>query len=80
MKLERWGWGSIAVNVVLVALHGAVALRSGSLAVAAELVHNVVDLLSAVAVLVGLKLRCGSPVPSPTACTRSRTWSRRGSL
>jgi cation diffusion facilitator family transporter len=56
MKLERWGWGSIAVNVLLVALHGAVALRSGSLAVAAELVHNVVDLLSAIAVLVGLKL------------------------
>ena len=56
MNLERWGWGSIAINVVLAVLHGAVALRSGSLAVAAELVHNVVDLLSAIAVLVGLKL------------------------
>jgi cation diffusion facilitator family transporter len=56
MKLETWGWWSIAVNVLLAALHGAIALRSGSLAVTAELVHNLVDLLSAVAVLVGLKL------------------------
>lgn len=45
MSPERWGWGSIAVNVLLVALHGVIALRSGSLAVAAELVHNVVGLL-----------------------------------
>jgi cation diffusion facilitator family transporter len=56
MKLETWGWCSIAVNVLLAALHGVIALRSGSLAVTAELVHNVVDLLSAIAVLAGLKL------------------------
>lgn len=56
MSLRRWGWSSIAVNVLLAALHGGIALRSGSLAVAAELVHNVVDLLSAIAVLVGLEL------------------------
>lgn len=56
MSLTRWGWGSIALNVALAASHATVAIVSGSLAVTAELVHNVVDLLSAVAVLVGLKL------------------------
>jgi cation diffusion facilitator family transporter len=56
MKLERWGWYSIAVNVLLAALHAAIAASSGSLAVTAELIHNVVDLLAAIAVLVGLKL------------------------
>ena len=56
MSVERWAWYSIALNIVLAALHAAVALASGSLAVTAELVHNAVDLLSAVAVLVGIKL------------------------
>lgn len=56
MKLERWGWYSIAVNVLLAGLHGVIAVRSNSLAVTAELVHNAVDLLAAIAVLVGLKL------------------------
>jgi cation diffusion facilitator family transporter len=56
VNVERWGWYSIAVNVVLAALHALVATASGSLAVAAEVVHNVVDLLAAVAVLIGLKL------------------------
>jgi cation diffusion facilitator family transporter len=52
----RWGWYSIAVNVFLVAVHGSVAIASGSLAVAAELVHNIVDLLTAVAVLLGVRI------------------------
>jgi divalent metal cation (Fe/Co/Zn/Cd) transporter len=56
VNVERWGWYSIAVNVALAALHTLVATASGSLAVAAEVVHNVVDLLAAVAVLIGLKL------------------------
>lgn len=56
MSLERWGWGSIAVNVVLACVHAGIAARSGSLAVAAELVHNLADLLAAVTVLVGLRL------------------------
>lgn len=55
-SVVRWGWYSIAVNVILIALHGVVAVASGSLAVAAELVHNFVDLASAVVVVVGLKL------------------------
>lgn len=44
------------VNVILTALNIAVHWRSGSLAVPAEMVHNVVDLAASVAVLVGLKL------------------------
>ncbi|MBU0966854.1 MAG: cation diffusion facilitator family transporter [Proteobacteria bacterium] len=46
----------MALNVLLAAFHGIIANASGSLAVAAELVHNVVDLLTAVAVLIGLRL------------------------
>jgi cation diffusion facilitator family transporter len=54
--VERWGWYSIGVNVVLAGINLGVALASGSLAVEAELVHNLVDLLSAIGVLIGLKL------------------------
>jgi cation diffusion facilitator family transporter len=56
MSLERWGWCSIGVNVLLAGLHAVIAARSGSLAVTAEMVHNIADLLSAIAVLLGLRL------------------------
>lgn len=56
MNLERWGWYSIAVNVALGLINLVIAKASGSLAVEAETVHNAVDLLTAVAVLIGLKL------------------------
>jgi cation diffusion facilitator family transporter len=56
MKLERWGWYSVLVNVLLAGLHGLIAWVSGSLAVFAELVHNLIDLLGAVAVLLGMRL------------------------
>ncbi len=56
MNLERWGWYSIAVNVILTLINLTIALASGSLAVEAEMVHNFVDLLTAVGVLIGLKL------------------------
>ncbi len=52
----RWGWYSIAVNVALIAIHGLIAVGSGSLAVAAELIHNSVDLAAAGVVVAGLKL------------------------
>jgi cation diffusion facilitator family transporter len=55
-NVERWGWYSIGINVVLAVINLVVALRSGSLAVRAEMVHNLVDFLTAVAVLIGLKL------------------------
>jgi cation diffusion facilitator family transporter len=56
VNLERWGWYSIAVNVALGLINLVIARASGSLAVEAEMVHNLVDLLTAVAVLIGLKL------------------------
>jgi cation diffusion facilitator family transporter len=56
VNIERWGWYSIGVNVVLVITNLVIALASGSLAVEAEMVHNLVDLLTAVGVLIGLKL------------------------
>jgi len=56
MEVERWGWYSIGINLLLSALNLAIAAASGSLAVAAEMVHNVVDLVASVAVLLGLKL------------------------
>lgn len=56
MKIERWGWYSIGVHMVLMLLNLAIARASGSLAVTAEMVNNGVDLFSSVAVLVGLKL------------------------
>lgn len=55
-RIVRWGWYSIAVNVALIAVHGVVAAVSGSLAVRAELIHNLVDVASAGAVLAGLKI------------------------
>jgi len=55
-EVIRWGLYSIAVNGVLICLHGFTAWASGSLAVTAELVHNFADLASAGAVVVGLKL------------------------
>ena len=56
MNIERWGWYSIGINVLLVAINAGLAVASGSLAVQAEMVHNLVDLLAAIGVLVGLKL------------------------
>jgi cation diffusion facilitator family transporter len=56
MSIERWGWYSVAVNVILVAINAGIATISGSLAVEAEMVHNLVDLLTAIGVLIGLKL------------------------
>lgn len=54
--VERWGWYSMGVNVVLAGINLVVTLASGSLAMRAEMVHNAVDFLTAVAVLIGLKL------------------------
>jgi cation diffusion facilitator family transporter len=56
MKTTTWAWYSVVVNVILAGINLAVAAVSGSLAVFAEMVHNLVDLASAVAVLVGIKL------------------------
>jgi cation diffusion facilitator family transporter len=55
-SIEQWGWASIGVNILLGLLSLGISIASGSLAVAAEMIHNVVDLAASVAVLVGLKL------------------------
>jgi cation diffusion facilitator family transporter len=54
--VERWGWYSIGINVILALINLVIARASGSLAVEAEMIHNVVDFLTAVGVLIGLKL------------------------
>ena len=54
--IQRIGWYSIAVNIAIVALNFGMAYVSGSLALAAETVHNVVDLTASVAVIIGLGL------------------------
>ena len=54
-SVERWGWYSIGVTLVLVALNLTIALASKSLVVGAEAFHNFADFLTAVAILVGLK-------------------------
>jgi len=56
VNVERWGWYSIGINVILAGLNLAIARASGSLAVEAEMIHNLVDFLTAVGVLIGLKL------------------------
>ncbi|OQB01344.1 MAG: putative cation efflux system protein [Chloroflexi bacterium ADurb.Bin222] len=56
VNIERWGWYSIGINIALLIINLLVRRASGSLAVGAELIHNAVDLLTAIAVLVGLKL------------------------
>jgi cation diffusion facilitator family transporter len=52
----RVAWASIAVNVLLSLLNLVIAAASGSLAVAAEMVHNLVDLVASIAVLAGVKI------------------------
>jgi cation diffusion facilitator family transporter len=56
LQFERWAWASIGLNIGLVVVHALIAVVSGSLAVVAEAVHNGVDLVSSVAVLIGLRL------------------------
>ena len=53
---SRVAWASIAVNILLSLLNLALATASGSLAVTAEMIHNLVDLAVSVAVLVGVKI------------------------
>ncbi len=56
MKIEKWGWYSVGINILLAGIGLAVAVSSGSLAVKTEILHNVVDLLTAIAVLAGLRI------------------------
>ncbi len=53
---SRVAWASVTVNIFLTVLNLVIAAASGSLAVAAEMIHNLVDLAAAVAVLLGVKV------------------------
>jgi cation diffusion facilitator family transporter len=55
-SIERWGWGSIGINILLSLLNLGISLASGSLAVVSEMVHNLVDLLASIVVLIGLRI------------------------
>ncbi len=65
MSVKRWGWYSVAMTAVIGGVHAAVAAASGSLAVSAEVVHNTTDLLTALAVVAGLKLATYKSVAFP---------------
>ncbi|MBF0322783.1 MAG: cation diffusion facilitator family transporter, partial [Magnetococcales bacterium] len=54
--LERIAWMAVGVNILLIALNTVLGLLSGSIAVGAEAVHNLVDMLGSVGVVVGLRL------------------------
>ena len=54
--IERWGWMSIGINLVLSILNLEIAIASGSLAVTSEMVHNLVDLMAAIVLLIGLRI------------------------
>jgi cation diffusion facilitator family transporter len=56
VTVERWGWASIFINLLLSLLNLGVAIASGSLAVVSEMVHNLVDLMASVVVLIGLRI------------------------
>jgi divalent metal cation (Fe/Co/Zn/Cd) transporter len=77
-SVERWGWYSIAVTLVLVALNLTIALASKSLVVGAEAFHNFADFLTAVAILVGLKFSTRKSGNFPSVYIKSRTFSRSG--
>jgi cation diffusion facilitator family transporter len=55
-SIERWGWASIGISILLGLLNLGISIASGSLAVTAEMIHNLVDLAASVSVLVGLKI------------------------
>jgi len=56
ISVERWGWASIGVNILLSLLNLGISIASGSLAVAAEMTHNLVDLIASASILIGLKI------------------------
>lgn len=53
---EKTAWLSILINLLLVCIKTAVALISGSLAVAADAVHSLSDVVSAAIILIGIKI------------------------
>ena len=56
LSIEKWGWGSIGVNIIVSLLNLGISVASGSLAVSAEMTHNLVDFTASVVLLIGLKI------------------------
>jgi cation diffusion facilitator family transporter len=54
--LVHVGWISVGINIFLTVLNAVLGVLSGSIAVTAEAVHNLVDLIGSVGVVAGLKL------------------------
>lgn len=53
---EKTAWLSVLTNLLLVCIKTGVALVSGSLAVVADAVHSLSDVVSAVVILIGIKI------------------------
>jgi len=53
---EKTAWLSILTNTLLVCIKTAVALASGSVAVVADTIHSLTDVVSAVVILIGIKI------------------------
>lgn len=53
---EKTAWLSILTNLLLVGIKSAVAFVSGSLAVAADAIHSLSDVVSSVIILIGIKI------------------------
>jgi cation diffusion facilitator family transporter len=59
---EKTAWLSIFTNLLLVGIKTAVAMISGSLAVAADAIHSLADVVSSAIILIGIKI---SERPAP---------------
>ncbi|WP_176761293.1 cation diffusion facilitator family transporter [Desulforhopalus singaporensis] len=53
---ERVAWLSILVNLVLVSIKTALAFLSGSIAVRADALHSLADVLSSIIIIIGIKI------------------------
>lgn len=53
---EKTAWLSILVNLLLVGIKTSISIFSGSLAVKADALHSLTDVLSSVAILIGIKI------------------------
>nr|WP_321464607.1 cation diffusion facilitator family transporter [uncultured Desulfobulbus sp.] len=53
---EKTAWLSILTNISLACIKAAIALASGSVAVLADAVHSLTDVVSAVIILIGIKI------------------------
>lgn len=53
---ERTAWLSILINLLLVGIKASVALISGSLAVTADAIHSLSDVISSSIILIGIKI------------------------